>query len=74
MNRQVCAPLCCEVHEKNFFTETPIWLGCQFIPLEPVYFKCAKGKKNVFLLQNCNIFPPKHSMIHYFFKMLSQKD
>lgn len=45
MNGQVCAPLCCEVHEKNFFTETPIWLGCQFIPLEPVYFKCAKGKK-----------------------------
>lgn len=27
---------------KKFFKETPIWLGCHFIPLEPVYFKCAK--------------------------------
>lgn len=60
---------------KKIFKETPIWLGCQFTPLEPVYFKCAKGKKKkVFLLENYNIFPPKHSMIRYFFKMLSQKD
>lgn len=73
MNGQACASLCCEAHEK-IFKETPIGLGCHFIPLEPVYFKCAKGKKKVFLSQNYNIFSPKHSMIHYFFKMLSQKD
>lgn len=42
---------------KKFFKETPIWLGCHFIPLEPVYFKCAKRKKKFFFLKIITSFP-----------------
>ena len=45
---------------KKIFKETPIWLGCQFTPLEPVYFKCAKGKKKrFFFLKIITSFPQR---------------